>query len=415
MINYSGWQWLLIDVANQFGLDKLTFEDRIKWTEDNLEKLESLDSEVPKKKRALYVKARLAVRKAQKGLPTGHMVGVDGTCSGIQIMSALTGCTAGAKATNLIDPTIRYDAYTEVTEAMSKILGSSISVSRDDAKSAVMTSFYGSKAEPKKIFGEGSPQLEAFYQAATTVAPGAWELLQDLLSSWQPYTLSHNWKLPDGFDAHVKVMTKRTVRIEVDELPGHPTFSYELYDNAGEKKGLSNVANVVHSVDGFIVREMHRRCNHNYKTTSQAALDIEIELIARNIGKVHDDKCFDSNIEYYRDQYHYSGMPSAVIAPYIDTDTVSYLSTEHLVALSKVFNGMLQYRPFDLVTVHDEFRSLANNVNWVRWQYKEILAQIADSVLLDDIVSQLHQSVGTFRKLSSNLGNQIRNSNYALV
>lgn len=42
--------------------------------------------------------------------------------------------------------------------------------------------FYGSKAKPKEIFGEDTPELNAFYQAAQQVAPGAWELLQDLLA-----------------------------------------------------------------------------------------------------------------------------------------------------------------------------------------------------------------------------------------
>jgi len=87
-----------------------------------------------------------------------------------------------------------------------------------------MKSFYGSKAVPKELFGEDTPELNAFYKAAHQVAPGAWELLQDLLASWQPYTLSHEWKLPDGFDAKVKVMAKREARIEVDELKGKFSF-----------------------------------------------------------------------------------------------------------------------------------------------------------------------------------------------
>jgi hypothetical protein len=53
-------------------------------------------------------------------------------------------------------------------------------------------------------------------------------------------------------------------------------------------------------------------------------------------------------------------------------------------------------------------------MNWVRWQYKEILADIADSNLLDDLLSQIHGVQGTFNKLSNNLGDVIRNSNYGL-
>ena len=45
MKTFTGWQYLLIDLANQFGHDKLTFEDRIQWAEANLNALENLANE----------------------------------------------------------------------------------------------------------------------------------------------------------------------------------------------------------------------------------------------------------------------------------------------------------------------------------------------------------------------------------
>ena len=41
MINYTGKEYLMIDIASQYGLDKKNFEPRIEWVqwhEDNLEK-----------------------------------------------------------------------------------------------------------------------------------------------------------------------------------------------------------------------------------------------------------------------------------------------------------------------------------------------------------------------------------------
>ena len=244
MKNYSGWHWLLINAANQFGKDKDVFEERIKWAEDNLNNLEALTQDAETK--PLYQKAVLAIRKAQKGIPTGHMVGVDASCSGIQLMSALTGCVSGADATGLVDPDRRADAYTQTTDEMNKILGGALVVSLKDAKKALMTTMYGSKATPKKIFGEDTPELEAFYKAAMKVAPGAWDLLQTLVGSWNAGALAHAWKLPDGYDARVKVMVKQSARIEIDELD-HASFTYEFYENQGTEKGLSNAANLVHS------------------------------------------------------------------------------------------------------------------------------------------------------------------------
>lgn len=412
---YSGWQWLLIDAANNFGLDKKLFEERIQWAEANLAILEQLADQAETK--PLYIKAVMAIRKAQLGQPTGHMVGVDGVCSGIQIMSVLTGCVAGARSTGLIDPNVRADAYSACTKAMANILQGAVNVTRKQAKAALMTSFYGSKAQPKSIFGEDTPELSAFYQAAMEIAPGAWELLQDLLASWQPYALVHAWKLPDGYDARVKVMQKVEARIEVDELD-HATFTYEFYENVGSKTGLSNVANMTHSMDAYVLRCMHRRCNYDAQVVDYADQCIEAELLQRSMYGNPEQDLIDEfmtpKIRYYLDQYERSGLADVVILPHLDQANVTCLSTEHLKALAKIIAGMQQYKPFPLVTVHDEFKAHANNINWVRWQYKEILAEIAESNVLDDLLSQIHGEPGTFNKLSFNLADQIRQSNYGL-
>jgi hypothetical protein len=410
MTFYTGWQYLLIDAATQYGLDKLTFEGRIDWAETNLDCLEG-HAELAETK-PLYLKAVMAIRKAQQGIATGHLVGVDGTCSGIQMMSVLTGCMAGAEATGLVNPNVRADAYSACTEAMNTILGGGLVVARGDAKQALMTSFYGSKAEPKNLFGEDTPELEAFYQAAQSIAPGAWELLQDRLASWQPYALQHAWVMPDGFDARIKVMGKKEARIEVDELD-HATFTYEFYENQGTKSGLSNAANLTHSVDAYVLRSMHRRCNYDRELVEDVAMTLEIELLERALGTQRDELPA-GQLAYYVEHYQRSTVADVVILPYLDSESVKALTTEHLKALAQIVQGMLQYSPFELVTIHDEFKAHPNNMNWVRWQYKEILAEIADSSLLDDLLSQIHGVPGTFKKLSNNLGDVIRNSAYGL-
>lgn len=411
MQTFSGWEYLLIDAANQFGLDKLLFEERIQWATANLNSLEAQADKAETK--PLYLKAVMAIRKAQKGLPTGHLVGFDAVCSGVQIMSVLTGCVAGATATGLVDPKVRADAYTTTTAVMEQILGGTVSVSRKHAKDALMTSFYGSKAKPIEIFGEGTPELAAFYQAANIVAPGAWELLQDLLASWQAGALVHSWKLPDGYDARVKVMEKKEARIEVDELD-HATFTYEFYENQGQKTGLSNVANVVHSVDAYVLRCIHRRCNYDENIMDEASVLLEMELIKRSLGG---NGCWSTEpgmVAYYCEQYERSGMADIVIVPHLNNDNIGYLTTKHLEALATIVNGMLEYSPFEVVTIHDEFKCHPNNMNYLRQQYINILAELADSDLISDLLSQIHGTPGHFAKKSTNLSQLIRKSNYAL-
>lgn len=415
MTFFTGFEYLCIDLANAFGLDKLLFPERIQWVRDNMSNLEAMADQADSK--PLFVKALLAIRKAQAGQPTGHMVGVDGCCSGIQVMSVLTGCVEGAKSTGLIIPNHRADAYTATTTIMNEILGAGagVTVSRKDAKQSLMTSFYGSKKTPKDVFGEDTPELEAFYEAAQKVAPGAWELLQDLLASWQPYALEHSWKMPDGFDVRIKVMTKTEARIEVDELD-HASFTYEFYENQGQKKGLSNAANVTHSMDAYILRAMHRRCNYDRQQAEYVSRCIQMELIQRSMGMTDvDANLSNDKVDYYIAQYQRSTLADIVILPYLDETNVGALSTEHLQALASILEGMLQYQPFELVTVHDEFKAHPNNINWVRWQYKEILADIADSNVLDDLLSQIFGMPVQFNRMSFNLGDQIRDGEYGLT
>ena len=123
MKQYSAFEYLCIDVSNSYGLDKKLFEERIEWAQTNIDQLEALADQAETK--PLYLKAVMAIRKVQQGKPTGHMVGLDASCSGIQIMSAMTGCWKGAEATNLVNPDARNDAYSMCTENMNKALAAS--------------------------------------------------------------------------------------------------------------------------------------------------------------------------------------------------------------------------------------------------------------------------------------------------
>ena len=140
MRQFTAWEYLMIDVANQFGLDKKLFEERIEWAQTNIDKLEELA--VHAETKPLYHKAVMAIRKVQQGKPTGHMVGLDASCSGLQLMSAMTGCWVGAEATNLVNPDARNDAYSMCTETMNQALAAqllSVQVPRAKAKQALMT------------------------------------------------------------------------------------------------------------------------------------------------------------------------------------------------------------------------------------------------------------------------------------
>jgi len=240
---YTGFEYICIDIANQWGLDKEVFEKRIDWALHNINDLEVLgQSRGHWKEAPLYFKAVQALRDVQAGKPTGHMIGLDATASGLQIKSAISGCISGAKSTNLVDPDTREDAYADLHAAMEHYIPGLSQETRDDAKQAAMTAMYGSKAEPEKLFGKGSKTLQVFYQAMYDLFTGGCQVLDANLNSWQPFAMKHSWVMPDNHHVHIKVMSKFKINPKIEELGGM-SFTYIYSQNVGQEKGLSNAAN----------------------------------------------------------------------------------------------------------------------------------------------------------------------------
>jgi len=401
MQTFTGFEYIKIDIANHYGLEKETFNDRINWVDHHIGSLESLVDDASAS--PLYVAAVMALRNAQSGVPSGHLVGLDACSSGIQIMGTLMGCPVTCESTGLVNPNIRADIYTDVTAVMNRKLqqvGIRVSPDRADIKQALMTHFYGSTGKPKEIFGKETIELEKFYEAQAEVAPGAVTTMEMLLGSWQPFALSHDWTLPDGFEAKCKVMTPVDVKIEVDELD-HATFTHRFYENEGTESGLSIAANIVHSIDGMIVREMNRRCNYDYRVLQTAQQLVRSELSKRGpVPTTVDTSAFMSIVE----------ADNLVTSK---TTVLSY-SNSDLLRLDYLISTSLLHKSFPLVCVHDEFKAHANNMNHVRHHYIEIFAQLGDSDLLANILTQVNQAPVTIDKVTPYISTLIRQSNYAL-
>ena len=409
MKTFTGIEYLAIDIANQMGLEKETFETRIQWVRDNQDSLEALADQAETK--PLYLKAVAQFRKALKGLPIGHTVALDSVCSGLQLMSVLTGCPSGCYMTGLIDPEVRMDAYSKVTGYMNELLDTKVEVSRADAKQAVMVSLYGSMAKPKEIFGDGTPEYRAFYRVLETKAKGAYWLLGVFRKLWNSEALVHEWTLPDGYRAYIPNMVKKEDRVSVAELDY--TMSVVSYENEAQEKGISLCANSIHSIDSYVLRSLVRRCNYNPNQVKAAADVIEIEILSR--GTETTDTPVDLVLQRYVDIWKLSQMVDVVIIQHLNMSNAWQVPTELLKQLNVILTQMLKHPPFELITVHDSYASHVNNCNAVRYWYKEILAELADSNTLAYLLGQLiNDSNATYTKIDPNLGSLIRKSNYAL-
>lgn len=396
-------QYLMIDVANNYGLDKEDWDARIAWFETNADNLEALVTSADNP--ALFHAGVQAYKRALAGQPIGYPVSLDATSSGAQILAVLVGCVKSAKLCNVLDVGHRMDLYTMQYQSMCDLVKMPATITRNKAKEAIMTAYYGSTAMPRKIFGEGE-LLNAFYSVMESETPGIWELNQSLLGLWQSHAYSHDWVMPDNFHVHVKVMDDHSENVE---FLGH---SYTVHSKVNQPTdtGLSIGANVVHSIDAMVVREITRRCSFDHSRKVEV---MELCLNAPSHTSEPVGKSADATkLRFLLRRYAASGFLSARVLDHINADTIQLLDAGERNAVWDLIATMPE-RSFHVLSVHDCFRVHPNYANDLRRQYNQLLHEIANSNLLVDLASQIVGEPVVAERYGS-FGNAILEANYAL-
>ena len=403
MKQFTPWEYVLIDLANSYGLDKETYETRINWSKGNLDRLEEfyVKAEEP----YLYRKAVKTVRDIQLGKPVGSLVRFDAVCSGIQLLSVLTRCKSGCEATGAIDTGVRPNAYLQVQSTMQDILGEQIEIDYKSIKESVMTACYGSTAVPKKHFN--GQRLEAFYKACRKVAPGAFAMLPVLKNTWNSEALAHEWVMPDGYHVYIPVMQSDVIDLEITELEDFTMRTFINF-NAPQEFGVANVANVTHSIDGYVLRALVRMCNYDRNQVEKASSLIEAELIERSI---HGTVVKDCGVTKRAKELN---LLDISLIDTIDSKSVQTMSDSVLQLLMKDINMLLEHEPFEVVPVHDCFGCSPIHMNRLRKYYNEILARLSNSNLLEDIVSQLMGRHFPIKVFEEDISELIRDNDYAI-
>lgn len=406
MRKFTPIQYLMIDIANSFGLDKETWDVRLDWFQDNKEDLckDPIAWASKAEEPATFLAGMYAYEKYLAGQKTGYLCGLDATASGIQLLSLLSGCVTSASQCNLVNTGNREDAYTNIQTQMNAFLGTTCKYSRKVIKAAGMTHFYGSKLEPIKAFGEDTPELRAFYQAINSALPGANELNYALLGLWQPDALIHEWVLPDGFEAKIKVI----VSIETPVKFMGMDYTVTKQVNQPKESSLSIGANIIHSLDGMIVREMGRRCMFR----SSYLADIYLLALENAKGKKSTQRDKDLELLRLLELVDSTGFMSLAITEYIDEDNYGHLTPTHRAKLVNLIES-LPSKPFHLLAIHDCFRFHANYGNDVREQYINIMAELAESDVLASIATQIQGKDVKVNK-KGDVAPYIRQSDYML-
>lgn len=248
-----GAKWLAVHLANTYGNDKVSFDDRVQWVRDNeawilecaANPLDNTDKWADADEPFCFLAAcfEWADYKREGDSYKSHCaVALDGSCSGIQHYSAMLKDEVGAIATNVkrIPGTSgKNDIYGEVAKAALRLIEKDVAdaevgeyatlvlahkmIDRKTVKRAVMTLPYGSKFQScsEYIAAELTPRLTAIgeddrnkrREITKYVAKRVWEAiplvvqaaregmsyLQKLANLFSTQALPITWQTPAGF------------------------------------------------------------------------------------------------------------------------------------------------------------------------------------------------------------------------
>ena len=307
--NWEQGGWLAIHVANCWGLQKVSYEDRIQWCADNEEMLRSIAADPLADRRWNDADAGdapwqflaacieyVAFLDHGFGYVSALPVRVDGTCNGLQHLSAMLRDEVGGRATNLIGGDKPADIYQEVADKVTvrlhELAGGHDSLSifarlwlkvcsdavpRSLTKRPVMILPYGGTLMACRQYIEdwlkdqqtensiALLDLEDYQAALTCMTNAVWAAIQATVQaapkvmawlrecaklatkSQEPLT----WITPAGFPVWHKYTADKVrrrklvfegVKVQIDEM-----VSTDQIDSAEQARGIA--PNFVHSMD----------------------------------------------------------------------------------------------------------------------------------------------------------------------
>lgn len=160
--------WLYVHAANCWGngVDKMTFQQRIKWVEDHSKEIEKATSDPINDEFWRQAEKPWSFIAACYSLcdPDGdgqhQRIRIDGTCNGLQWYAALARDRAGAAAVNIVPSEQRNSVYADIADRTRQLIaGDTLSphartalpwITTDVVKAPTMTTLYGSKEYRKR-------------------------------------------------------------------------------------------------------------------------------------------------------------------------------------------------------------------------------------------------------------------------
>lgn len=149
-----------------------------------------------------------------------------------------------------------------------------VELDKDIKKKSIMQFTYGGSAYIKEHLGQ---HINTFYELYQEYLPLVFDFRNACVGGWDEDALGYSWSLPDGFEADmlcekpIEQTELRDAKIEL-EINGkrvnvRPFWTINTPLQKGEPGSKGIGANIVHSMDAYIMRELVRRCYGVFNTS----------------------------------------------------------------------------------------------------------------------------------------------------
>lgn len=287
-----GVHWLAIHGANVFGIDKVSYDERVQWTMDHSEEIRRVaedpvntrswwgDADKPYQFLAFCLEWAASDCGKNKNYESHLPVGLDGTCNGLQHYSAMLKDEVGARATNLVKTDKPADIYADVAKVVMRKLREDtdpraktwlrVGVTRKCTKHPVMTLPYGAKQSSMRLHimdyavaNWAKFQLDPKHQWEYTnyLTPIVWDAIGEVVIAaraamdWIQANIGTgyvSWLTPVGFPVYQFYKDVPQKRVAT-QLEGSVEIYFRDMNLMGKPKSTlqrSGIApNFVHSVD----------------------------------------------------------------------------------------------------------------------------------------------------------------------
>ena len=163
---------------------------------------------------------------------------------------------------------------------------------------------------------------------------------------------------------------------------------------------------MTHAVDGFLVREVTRRCNYDREALIRTAA-----LLEKHRGHI----ATTADLHPIAEAAYNHGFLSLRGAELITPDNVLEFPSGYRNELLELIQEILIRPSFIVLCIHDEFKCHPNYVNDMREVYRDVLAELADSRVGEQIIQEVRNDPDyRLDKISTDLGDAIMDGEYFL-